>query len=105
MKSKRLRAVVEAIPPGRWASYGDVAVVAGSTNHRDAVGMNTRLTDMGHKCGHRVLRTDGSVPEKALEDPDGVRLRLAAEGVGFDERGRADREARLEREELEKLAA
>jgi len=105
MQSTRLRAVVSAIPSGRWASYGDVAEVAGSTNHRDAVGMNTRLTDMQHDCAHRVLRGDGSIAPNALDDPDGVRARLAAEGVELDDKGRAPAEARLGRDELKQLAA
>ncbi len=104
MQSKRLRAVVAAIPKGRWATYGDVAAVAGGTTMRDAIGLNRRLTDMEHKAGHRVLKGDGRVAENALDDPAGARRRLVREGIAFDERDRADPAARLERDELERLA-
>jgi alkylated DNA nucleotide flippase Atl1 len=95
MDSDRLQALISAIPPGRWASYGDVADALGARHQRAAVGLNQRLCDMRPDGAHRVLRSDGRVGLDALGDPGGVRLRLEAEGVAFDERDRADPDARL----------
>lgn len=102
--TERLRALVGAIPMGRWASYGDVCEALGTTWHRAAMGLNVRLSDLGAENAHRVLRGDGRVSETALGDPQGVRIRLDAEGLAFDDRGRADPAARLTVKELLKAA-
>ncbi|HEX6388667.1 MAG TPA: MGMT family protein [Solirubrobacteraceae bacterium] len=95
MDSERLHALICAIPAGRWASYGDVADALGARHPRAAVGLNQRLCDMNPDGAHRVLRSDGRVGHDALGDPDGVRVRLEAEGVAFDDLARASQEARV----------
>ena len=74
---KRVFAVVRAIPPGRVASYGLVAVVSGRPRAARAVG-NLMLTcdDPSVPC-HRVVHADG-----ALGFP-GQRARLRREAVDF----------------------
>lgn len=74
----RILACVEAIPPGRVMSYGDVAEFAGANSPR-TVG-RVLSQDDGTVPWHRVLYTDGSpAPHKVDEQ----RQRLIAEGVRF----------------------
>ena len=72
-------AVVKAVPAGRVASYGLVAVVAGRPRAARAVGNVMRdCTDPTVPC-HRVVHADGSLSPSF----PGQRARLRREAVPF----------------------
>lgn len=88
------------IPAGRWTSYSDIAEVIG-VFHRSVAG---RLASVQVPNGHRVLKIDGTVsadfrwPDPARQDDP--RLVLEAEGVRFDEWGRAAADQRMTASDL-----
>ena len=75
--AQRMLDVVARIPPGKVATYGDVAARAGSRSPRLAGFVLANLSDENHPW-HRVLRANGTpAPHLATEQLS----RLRAEGV------------------------
>jgi alkylated DNA nucleotide flippase Atl1 len=88
------------IPAGSWTSYGDLAALIGS--HPVPVGV--RLSSTQPPNAHRVLHVEGTVsPNFRWQDPectDDPRDLLLAEGVEFDNHGRANPAQRITTQEL-----
>lgn len=100
----RIDQAVNALPPGAWTSYGDLADLVGTAAQPTA---NHVATDSSLTLAYRVLGGDGSVSfsfqwhdESDLRDPVEV---LIGEGVEFDNNGRASQAQRLGPAELEAL--
>lgn len=86
----RIYAVVAAIPKGRVATYGQVALLAGLPGRARMVGYALHALADPSLPWHRVVNARGEVsPRSGGSQGDEVqRLRLEAEGVAFDRRGR-----------------
>ena len=89
--------VVRRIPPGRVATYGQVAELAGLAGQARLVGYALHAVADGDARipWHRVINARGTVSARAV-GPGGTvlqRLRLEQEGVRFDGRGRVDLDA------------
>lgn len=83
--AQRMLDVVARIPPGKVATYGDVAARSGSNSPRLAGFVLAQLSDESHPW-HRVLRANGMpAPHLAKEQLE----RLRAEGV-MSTQGRVD---------------
>lgn len=86
----RIYAVVRRIPPGRVATYGQVAELAGLPGHARQVGYALHALPAGSAVPwHRVLNAMGAVSLRTVPgDELTQRQLLEREGVRFDARGR-----------------
>ncbi|MFJ1866249.1 DUF262 domain-containing protein [Streptomyces sp. NPDC088097] len=98
---RELRETLLAVPAGTWTSYGELAALIGTS--AIAVG-NHIAARTGLHCAYRVLTADGRIAggfrwtdERHTGDPKMV---LEAEGVPFDENGRASKAHRLSSADL-----
>jgi alkylated DNA nucleotide flippase Atl1 len=100
----RMHAALAAIPDGRWTTYGELAVLAGTA--AQAVG-NHIVANPSLLKAYRVLTSDGRVSEGfKWSDPSDTRDPievLRAEGVEFDDAGRALPDGRLSADDLQSL--
>ncbi len=80
--ARRILAAVRAIPPGRWAGYGDVARTAGLPGRARMVARVLAHASDASLPWHRVLRSDGRIAF-AGDDPRAAEqaARLCREGV------------------------
>jgi alkylated DNA nucleotide flippase Atl1 len=95
--------VLAELPAGCWTTYGDLAAIIGS--HPVAIGARLATTETPH--AHRVLQLGGTVSPSfkwldpnRTDDPHDV---LLAEGVRFDQQGRASEDQRVDLETLAQL--
>ncbi len=99
-----IAALVAEIPAGRWTTYSEVAIVAGLA----PVAVGTTLSSYPIPNAWRVLQVGGTIsPSFRWPDParrEDPRALLQAEGVHFDDAGRAVAGAFLEAEHLAALA-
>jgi O-6-methylguanine DNA methyltransferase len=80
--SRRVLSVVRAIPPGRVATYGDVARLAGRPRAARAVGTIMRDCQDPQVPCHRVIAAGGELGGYGRW-PQVKRQLLTAEGVAF----------------------
>ena len=91
----RILAVVQRIPRGRVATYGQVAALAGLARSPRLAGYALHALPAGSPLPwHRVLGAGGRLTLAKLDLAAATtqRLRLEREGVRFDARGRVDME-------------
>lgn len=84
-------AVVQQIPHGLVATYGQVARLAGLQGGARQVGYALHALPEGSPVPwHRVINAQGRISPRSGDSPAGIiqRLRLEAEGVEFDKTGR-----------------
>lgn len=82
--------VVRRVPHGRVATYGQIASLAGRPGHARQVGYALHALAPGTVVPwHRVINARGEISLRShFGDALDQRLRLEAEGVEFDARGR-----------------
>ncbi len=89
--AERVLALVDSIPRGRVATYGQLAREVGFPRHARHVGrVLSGLSPGSPLPWHRVLSGAGRIAERARGDLREQRRRLQREGVVFDARGRVD---------------
>ena len=90
---ERIYAVIARIPPGKVATYGQVAALAGLPGRARQVGASLRDLPEGSTVPwQRVINAQGTISARpGLGVAEGYqRHLLEEEGVEFDERGRTD---------------
>lgn len=89
---EKIYAVVEAIPPGKVATYGTVALLAGNPRWARVVGYALHNNPRPEKIPcHRVVNRLGQTAKTfAFGGEDVQRKLLEAEGIEFSKDGRID---------------
>ncbi len=90
MTYQRIYAVVRRIPPGRVATYGQVAALAGLPGHARQVGYALHALPEGTSVPwHRVVNAQGGISVRTMPGAELVQQQLLArEGIRLDARGR-----------------
>jgi methylated-DNA-protein-cysteine methyltransferase related protein len=90
MTYQRIYTVVRRIPPGRVATYGQVASLAGLAGHARQVGYALHALPAGTLVPwHRVVNASGRISARAVPGPElEQQLLLEREGIRLDASGR-----------------
>jgi methylated-DNA-protein-cysteine methyltransferase-like protein len=92
----RIYSVVARIPPGRVATYGQVATLAGVPNGARQVGYALAALRPGHRLPwHRVVNARGSISMRDSGAMAEQRFRLEKEGLRFCRGGIVDLQSSL----------
>jgi methylated-DNA-protein-cysteine methyltransferase-like protein len=84
-------ALVRNVPPGRVATYGQLATLLGSPRGARQVGFAMFFAGLTDVPWHRVVNARGEISHGGHPDRPAVqRALLEAEGVAFDDAGRID---------------
>lgn len=101
---ERVDQAIDALPAGRWTSYGDLAELAGTAAM--PIGGHVMQLPPGTNA-YRVLTKSGQIsPNFFWQDPEDdrdVRQVLIAEGIEFDGNGAASQAQRMTAESLSAL--
>ncbi len=91
---RRIWAMVERIPEGHVATYGQIASLVGRPGHARQVGYALHNLPQGSDVPwHRVINAQGRVSPRASPGWDGLQtMLLIEEGVRFGDDGRIDLE-------------
>lgn len=89
---QRIHAVVDSVPRGRVATYGQVAVAAHVSNPRHVGAALRRLPPGSSLPWHRIVNARGEISRRGPAAEREQLERLVAEGVEPDARGRIDLE-------------
>jgi len=90
---ERIYAMVDSIPRGRVATYGQIAREAGLPRNARQVGYALRnLPDGSQLPWHRVVGASGKISPRAGSGYPSQRRLLQAEGVRVDRAGKVDLE-------------
>jgi methylated-DNA-protein-cysteine methyltransferase-like protein len=88
---ERIYGIVNLIPRGRVATYGQIAAMAGRCTPRMAGYVMAALPAERDIPWHRVINAKGMVSPRSGDDSHGLqRVMLEAEGVVFDHRERVN---------------
>ena len=90
---EKIYAVVETIPEGRVATYGQVAALAGLAGHARQVGYALFRTPRGSELPwHRVINSRGEISARSERtgSEELQRVLLEEEGVEFNMAGRIE---------------
>ncbi len=94
--SDRVYWLVRQVPSGAVATYGQIALYAGSPNAARAVGnlMRQSLHRDIEIPWHRIINAKGAISARGQSARAELQRRLLeAEGIDFDDRGRCDLDA------------
>jgi methylated-DNA-protein-cysteine methyltransferase-like protein len=87
---QKIYSIVKRIPPGKVATYGQIAQLAGLPGHARMVGYALHyLSEESNVPWHRVINAKGEISQ--LPDPEGRSMQkhmLKLEGVQFDSNGK-----------------